>query len=160
MVERSGGTVEELIGDAVMAVRKTPIATEDDAGRAALELVADIRRLEPSLVARVGVPSGEAAVTLGAESKGMVAGDLVKTAARIQAATALGSVPVGKGTKGPSEAAIAFEDPGEHALTGKAKPVRLFPGLRVRQPRRRGPLGWARRSMSAICCSSSVASAS
>jgi class 3 adenylate cyclase len=40
----------------------------------------------PDLRARVGVLTGEAAVTIGAEGQGMVAGDLVNTASRIQSA--------------------------------------------------------------------------
>ena len=40
----------------------------------------------PDLRARAGVLTGEAAVTLGAEGQGMVAGDLVNTASRVQSA--------------------------------------------------------------------------
>ena len=43
LIARYGGTVEKFIGDAVMAVWGTPVATEDDAERAvraALDLVA------------------------------------------------------------------------------------------------------------------------
>src|ERR687887_220282 len=81
-----GGTVEKFIGDAVMAVWGTPVAKEDDAERAVragLDLVAAVPELEPSLRVRAGVLTGEAAVTLGAEGEGMVAGDLVNTASRI-----------------------------------------------------------------------------
>src|SRR5690242_8870305 len=87
-----GGTVEKFIGDAVMAVWGTPTATEDDAERAvraALDLVAAVSGLgeeigQDDLRARAGVLTGEAAVTLGADGEGMVAGDLVNTASRIQ----------------------------------------------------------------------------
>ena len=70
-----------------MAVWGAPVAQEDDAERAvraALELVAAVPALHPNLKARAGVLSGEAAVTLGAEGQGMVAGDLVNTASRVQ----------------------------------------------------------------------------
>ena len=74
-----GGTVEKFIGDAVMAVWGTPVATEDDAERAvrtALDLVAAVSALgdevgAPGLQARAGVLTGEAAVTVGAEGEGM-----------------------------------------------------------------------------------------
>ena len=48
LIELYGGTVEKFIGDAVMAVWGTPVATEDDAERAvraALDLVAAVSAL-------------------------------------------------------------------------------------------------------------------
>src|SRR5436190_16527863 len=88
VIERYGGTVEKFIGDAVMAVWGVPTSKEDDAERAVragLDLVDVIRTLTVpggtgELQARVGVLTGEAAVTLGAVNQGMVAGDLVNTA--------------------------------------------------------------------------------
>src|SRR5207302_4473968 len=99
VIERYGGTVEKFIGDAVMAVWGTPVANEDDAERAvraALDLVAAVPELGSGLKARAGVLTGEAAVTLGAEGQGMVAGDLVTTASRIQSAAEPGAVLVGE----------------------------------------------------------------
>jgi class 3 adenylate cyclase/tetratricopeptide (TPR) repeat protein len=134
IVERYGGTVEKFIGDAVMAVWGAPIAQEDDverAVRAALELVAAVPGLDPNLQARAGVLSGKAAVTVGAQGQGMVAGDLVNTASRIQSAADPGTVLVGDSTKRASEAAVAYDDAGEHELKGKAESVRLWRALRV-----------------------------
>ena len=57
LIERYGGTVEKFIGDAVMAVWGTPVATENDAERAvraALDLVASVPDLDPALQARAG----------------------------------------------------------------------------------------------------------
>ena len=93
VIERYGGTVEKFIGDAVMAVWGAPIAHEDDAERAvraALDLVDAVRGLGPGIEARAGVLTGEAAVTLGATNQGMVAGDLVNTASRLQSRRAAG----------------------------------------------------------------------
>ena len=101
-IERYGGAVEKFIGDAVMAVWGAPVANEDDAERAvraALELVAAIPALDDALTARAGVLTGEAAVTVGAEGQGMVAGDLVNTASRIQSAAEPGTVLVGETTR-------------------------------------------------------------
>ena len=134
LIELYGGTVEKFIGDAVMAVWGTPVAQEDDAERAvraALDLMAAVPELDPALKARAGVLTGEAAVTLGAEGQGMVAGDLVNTASRIQSAAEPGSVLAGEITKRASEAAIAYESAGEHALRGKAEQVPLWRALRV-----------------------------
>jgi class 3 adenylate cyclase/tetratricopeptide (TPR) repeat protein len=134
IVDRYGGVVEKFIGDAVMAVWGTPVATEDDAERAvraALELVATIPDLHSGLQARAGVLTGEAAVTLGAEGQGMVAGDLVNTASRIQSAAEPGTVLVGESTRSAADAAIAFEDAGEHELKGKAEPMQLWRAARV-----------------------------
>ena len=139
LIELYGGTVEKFIGDAVMAVWGTPTATEDDAERAvraALDLVAVVSALgdevgAPELAARAGVLTGEAAVTLGAEGQGMVAGDMVNTAARIQSAAEPGTVLVGESTKRASEAAIAYSSAGTHELKGKLEPVPLWRALRV-----------------------------
>ena len=134
LIERYGGTVEKFIGDAVMAVWGTPVAMEDDAERAvraALDLVAAVSELDPALRARAGVLTGEAAVTLGAEGQGMVAGDLVNTASRVQSEAEPGTVLVGEATKRATEAAIAYEDAGMHDLKGKAEPMQLSRALRV-----------------------------
>jgi class 3 adenylate cyclase len=133
-IARYGGTVEKFIGDAVMAVWGAPVAKEDDAERAvraALELVATVPALDPSLRARAGVLTGEAAVTLGAKGQGMVAGDLVNTASRIQSVAEPGSVLVGESTMRVSEAAIVYQAAGEHALKGKAEPLELWRAVRV-----------------------------
>lgn len=99
--------------------------------RTALDLVAAVPALDPTLQARAGVLTGEAAVTLGAEGQGMVAGDLVNTASRIQSAAEPGTVLVGETTKRASEAAIAYEDGGEHELKGKSEAAHLWRALRV-----------------------------
>jgi len=139
VVSRYGGVVEKFIGDAVMAVWGAPAAHEDDAERAvraALDLIEAVVALggeigESGLQARAGVLTGAAAVTVGADAQGMVAGDLVNTASRIQAEAAPGTVLVGDATRGATEAAVVYEDLGERTLRGKAEPVRLWRALRV-----------------------------
>jgi class 3 adenylate cyclase/predicted ATPase len=129
-----GGTVEKFIGDAVMAVWGTPTAHEDDAERAvraALEIVAAVPTLHAGLQARGGVLTGEAAVTIGATNQGMVAGDLVNTAARLQGIAEAGTVLVGEATRRAAERAVMFEPLGEHSLKGKTSPVPAWRAVRV-----------------------------
>src|SRR5580765_158967 len=93
---RFGGTVEKFIGDAVVALFGAPVAHEDDperAVRAALAIRDGIAELNESdskleLQLRIAVNTGEALVALGAnpsEGEGMASGDVVNTAARLQA---------------------------------------------------------------------------
>ena len=134
VVDRYGGAIEKFIGDAVMAVWGSPTAQEDDAERAvraALELVAAVRALGPGIQARAGVLTGEAAVTLGAVGQGMVAGDLVNTASRLESVAAAGTVLVGEATQRAASGAIVFEPAGDQALKGKTAPVHAWRALRV-----------------------------
>jgi class 3 adenylate cyclase/tetratricopeptide (TPR) repeat protein len=139
VIGRYGGVVEKFIGDAVMSVWGTPAATEGDAERAvraALDLLAAVSEMGaqagvPGLAARAGVVTGEVAVTLGAAGEGMVAGDAVNTAARVQAAAEPGQVLVDAATQRLAGSAVGFADAGEHALKGKAEPARLWRATRV-----------------------------
>jgi class 3 adenylate cyclase/tetratricopeptide (TPR) repeat protein len=134
VIGRYGGAVEKFIGDAVMAVWGVPVAHEDDAERAVragLDLVATISAMgedvgAPGLAMRVGVVTGEVAVTVGATAEGMVAGDAVNTASRVQSVAEPGRVWVDETTRGLSSAAITFEDAGKHALKGKVEPLQLW----------------------------------
>ena len=134
VITRYGGTVEKFIGDAVMAVWGAPTAQEDDAERsvrAALDLVDAVRGLGPGIQARAGILTGEAAVTLGATNQGMVAGDLVNTASRLQSVAEPGSVLVDEPTMRSSSAAIAFESAGERDMKGKSAPLPAWRAIRV-----------------------------
>jgi class 3 adenylate cyclase len=139
LIELYGGTVEKFIGDAVMAVWGTPVATEDDAERAvraALELVAAVSALgqevnAENLRARAGVLTGEAAVTIGATAEGMVAGDLVNTASRVQSVAEPGRVYVGDSTRRSTEQAIVYEGAGSFELKGKQGLIPLWKAVRV-----------------------------
>lgn len=134
IVARYGGTIEKFIGDAVMAVWGVPLAHEDDAERAVragLELVQAIAGMgedigAPDLAMRVGVVTGEVAVTVGATAEGMVAGDAVNTAARVQSTAQPGQVWVDDTTRSLTMAAISYRDEGGHELKGKAEPQHLW----------------------------------
>ncbi len=139
LIQRYGGTVEKFIGDAVMAVWGTPVAREDDAERAvraalALTQMAGALGEEvgiPALRLRAGVLTGNAAVELGAEGEGMVLGDTVNTASRLQSLAPPGTVLVDGATHRVTEAAIAYEDAGTHEVKGRDQPVHAWTALRV-----------------------------
>ena len=145
LIELYGGTVEKFIGDAVMAVWGTPVATEDDAERAvraALDLIAAVTALgdeagAAGLRARAGVLTGEAAVTVGASGEGMVAGDLVNTASRIQSVAEPGTVYVGESTRRATEPTIVFTEAGSSELKGKEGQVTAVAGASGRLRRAR-----------------------
>ena len=123
-----------------MAVWGAPSANEDDAERAvraALDLVASCRALDPALQARAGVLTGEAAVTLGATDQGMVAGDLVNTASRIQSAAEPGTVLVGETTKRATEAAVVYADAGDARDEGQGRADASCGGRCASSPRAR-----------------------
>ncbi|HEX3336440.1 MAG TPA: adenylate/guanylate cyclase domain-containing protein, partial [Jatrophihabitans sp.] len=139
IVARYGGTIEKFIGDAVMAVWGVPSAHEDDAERAVragLDLTEAVAAFgdevgAAGLAMRVGVVTGEVAVTLGATDQGMVAGDAVNTAARVQAKAEPGTVWVDGQTRSLAGGSIDFREAGLHDLKGKAEPIELFAATAV-----------------------------
>jgi class 3 adenylate cyclase/tetratricopeptide (TPR) repeat protein len=142
-IERFGGRVEKFVGDAVMAVFGAPAAHEDDAERAVraalriVETVDELNNEQPGLdlAVRVAVNTGEAVVALEArpeEGEGMVAGDVVNTAARLQQAAPVGGVAVGEATWRATKYVAEYEELEPVELKGKAAPVRLWRAKRAR----------------------------
>ena len=139
-LERYGGTVEKFIGDAVMALFGAPVAHEDDperAVRAALairEAIAELNEADPALDlhVRVGVTTGEALVVLDArpvEGEGMASGDVVNTAARLQAAAPVDGVLVDVTTYRATNRLIEFEEAEPVQAKGKVDPVMVWRAL-------------------------------
>ncbi|HJT63325.1 MAG TPA: adenylate/guanylate cyclase domain-containing protein [Candidatus Limnocylindria bacterium] len=133
VVARYGGTIEKFIGDAIMAVWGAPITHEDDAARAvlaALDFVAAVQTVGgpggARMMARAAVMSGEAAVTIGAQGQGMVSGDLVNAAARLQAAAAANEVLASAATMHAASGAVAFESAGSYLLRGRSAEVSAY----------------------------------
>jgi class 3 adenylate cyclase len=142
-LERFGGTVEKFIGDAVMAVFGAPVAHEDDperAVRAALavrDAILELNEGEPTLDlhVRVAVNTGEAVVALGArpsEGEGMVAGDIVNTSARLQAAAPVDGILVGETTYRATERAIEYGEREPVRAKGKSEPIPVWEALAAR----------------------------
>src|SRR5215469_10134379 len=143
VVEGFGGTVEKFIGDAVMAVFGAPVAHEDDPERAVraglriLEAIADLNQEDAdlSLAVRVGLESGEAVVALDARperGEGMIAGDVVNTASRLQGAAPVGGVLVGPGTYASTRQVFDYQALPPVVLKGKAEPLAVFQALAPR----------------------------
>jgi class 3 adenylate cyclase len=144
-LEAHGGAVEKFIGDAVMAVFGAPIAHGDDPERAVRAALAIRDSLEEmnredtrlDLQLRVGVNTGEAIVMLGSESssgEGMVAGDVVNTAARLQTAAPQNGILVGQETYRATSRRILYEEVAPLDLKGKHEPVRAWLAVAASSP--------------------------
>jgi predicted ATPase/class 3 adenylate cyclase len=136
-LERFGGTVEKFIGDAVMALFGAPVTHEDDAERAVRAALAirEWARKEEGIQVRLGVNTGEALVLLGArpsEGEGMAAGDVVNTAARLQAGAPVNGVLVGERTFRETRAVIEYRAAAPVVAKGKRDPVPVWEALQAR----------------------------
>ena len=140
-IESFGGTVEKFIGDAVMAVFGAPTAHEDDAERAVraalriLETIEGLRGEGLDVAVRAAVTTGEAVVALGARperGEGIVAGDVVNTAARLQGAAPVGGVIVDAATMRSTDSAIGFEPLEPVAAKGKQEPIQVWRAVEAR----------------------------
>ena len=131
VIARFEGTVEKFIGDAVVAIWGAPVAHEDDADRAvraALAMIHAIGRLGGAaarhrLSGRAGVTTGEAAVSIGSVGQGLVAGDLVNVASRLQGRASSGGVLVDEATRLLAPDAATYEAVGDLELKGRSSPV-------------------------------------
>jgi class 3 adenylate cyclase len=139
-IESFGGTVEKFIGDAVMAVFGAPVAHGDDperAVRAALAMCAAVDELnrnnaELELKIRIAVNTGEALVSLDAsvaQGEGVVAGDVVNTASRLQEAAPVNGILVGEETYRATRSVIRYEDAEPVVAKGKQEPVHVWRAL-------------------------------
>jgi class 3 adenylate cyclase len=134
-LERRGGTVEKFIGDAVMAVFGAPVVHEDDPERAVRAGLAirDAIVEDGQLQVRVAVTTGEALVSLDAsQGEGMVAGDVVNTAARLQGSAPVNGVLVDETTQRATERAIEYREAEPVRAKGKAEPVRAWEAVEPR----------------------------
>src|SRR5207302_8061067 len=144
-VEVFGGTVGKCIGDAVMAVFGAPLAHGDDPERAVRAAVAlrdaveEMNAADPELdlQVRIAVNTGEALVSLGArtsEGEGMVAGDVVNTASRLQEAAPVNGILVGDETYRSTRSVIEYEEAEPVVAKGKQAPVRVWRALAASAP--------------------------
>ena len=134
-IERFGGTVEKFVGDAVLAVYGVPVVHEDDAERAvfsALRILPVVEQMNEGskipVAVRLGIETGEAIVDLGAGTtrQGMVFGDVVNTASRLQTAAPTGGILVGERTYRLTNTVFDFESMGPVRVKGKADPLPVW----------------------------------
>ncbi len=134
-IESFGGTVEKFIGDAVVGVFGAPVAHGDDperAVRAALSVRAAIAEMNSGdgrldLQVRLAVNTGEAIVSLGARSElgeGMVAGDVINTASRLQSSAPTDGILVGESTYRATRSLVEYHEVEPMTVKGKDGPVR------------------------------------
>jgi adenylate cyclase len=146
-IARYDGTVEKFAGDAVLALFGVPIAHGDDAERALLcaldmqkaigPLATEARqRWHTELALRIGVNTGEAVsgvVEAGGRRDISATGDVMNTAARLQAAAEPGSVMAGEETMRLARRAVRFGDRRELSLKGKSRSVAAYQVLEARR---------------------------
>jgi class 3 adenylate cyclase/tetratricopeptide (TPR) repeat protein len=141
-IESFGGTVEKFIGDAVMAVFGAPTSHEDDperAVRAGLRILEAIGEFNDArgtnLAVRIGINTGEVVVALDARpelGEGIVTGDVVTTAGRLETGAPVGGIAVGETTYRSTRDVFEYERLGALAAKGKAEPVPAWRALRAR----------------------------
>jgi class 3 adenylate cyclase/tetratricopeptide (TPR) repeat protein len=140
VIERYGGSVEKFIGDAVVGVFGVPAVHEDDPERAVhaalrlLDGLSELRRPDGApLEARAGIMTGELLVAHRADpalGEGLVAGDAVNTAQRLEASAEPGTVVVGDLTYRLTRDAIAYDPLPPSSVKGKTRPLERWRGLR------------------------------
>src|SRR5439155_1340552 len=139
-VHRYEGTINQCLGDGVMALFGAPIAHEDHAHRglcAALPiqrelepLAADVRRSHAiEFRMRMGINTG--LVVVGAIGKDLrmdytAVGDTTNLAARLLGLAKPGQIVVSRRTQHLRDGFFVFDDLGEFQVKGKAEPVRAY----------------------------------
>jgi class 3 adenylate cyclase len=129
-VTRYEGYVFQRLGDGIVAFFGYPLAHEGEgerAIRAGLEIIESLTRLDVldagHLQVRIGVATG--LVVVASEEKGAV-GETMNLAARLQAIAAPGSIVVSERVHRLASGAFDYEDLGEHALKGIARPTHAY----------------------------------
>ncbi len=144
-IERFGGTVDKIMGDAILALFGVPAAHEDDperAVRAALEMQSVMvtmnhdaeREGRTALGMRIGVEAGEVMVNLERAPDlpdRMVTGDAANTAARLQTSAEPGSVVVGPAAYAATSDVIEYRELPPLVLKGKSEALPAWVAVAV-----------------------------
>ncbi|HEY0388041.1 MAG TPA: AAA family ATPase [Gaiellales bacterium] len=138
-----GASVEKFIGDAAVAVFGAPVAHEDDPERAVRAAIAirdaviarNERAAGAAFHVRLGVHTGEALVALSshpASGEPIATGDVMNTAARLQAGAPVDGILVGEPTHRATRDAIEYGDAPAVEAKGKSDPLPAWVALRPR----------------------------
>ena len=130
-VTNHGGTVDKVVGDAIVALFGAPVAHEDDperAVRAALAMQRSVGEVAEALglplQMRIGVNSGEVLVGgLAAGDAYTAMGDAVNVASRLEAAAPPGAVLVGPATHQATESVITYRPHATLTVRGRQAPL-------------------------------------
>src|SRR5262244_3318936 len=139
-VHRYEGTVNQFLGDGVMALFGAPIAHEDHAQRALSAALAIQEGLKPladevkrthgtEFQMRMGINTGP--VVVGAIGRDLrmdytAVGDTTNLAARLLSIAKPGQIVTSRRTQNLRDRFFAFEDLGDFQLKGKTEPVRAY----------------------------------
>lgn len=129
-----GGTVDKIIGDAILALFGAPTAHEDDPERALRAAFRMQRSLEAfnaerglNLRIRVGINTGEVLVgALRAGGDYTAMGDTVNIASRLETLAEAGEVLVGPTTQAATVGIVNYTPRGEIGLRGRDEPVPVY----------------------------------
>ena len=129
-IERYDGYVFQRLGDGIVAFFGFPQAHEDEAERAiqaGLQIVETMAHREVPevgyLKVRIGIATGMVVVAAG--ERGAV-GETMNLAARLQGTARPGNIVVSERVHRLAGGVFDFEDLGEHALKGIARPTRAY----------------------------------
>ena len=153
-VERYGGTVARLLGDAILAYFGAPVAHEDDPERAVLAGLAILESMKPygeevrgkhgiDFDVRVGINTGLVVVgDLGTDSYSeyTALGDAANVAARMEQTAEPGTIRIAEATHKLVAPLFDFEESGALEVKGKSAPIRAYRvlGAKAERGRMRG----------------------
>jgi class 3 adenylate cyclase len=138
VIESHGGTLEQLLGNTMMAVFGLPYAHSDDAERAlaaALTLCEAVATdmLQDRRLLRIGIDTGEVVATNNSSRPDFrVTGDAVNGAALLQQAASFGEILVSERTVAATSAAFLFHNARLVEVKGKRQLLRVFPLWQMR----------------------------
>ena len=151
-VQRFGGTVTGIMGDAIMGTFGAPIAHEDDPERAIRSALAMRERIRAQelgphrLDLHVGVNTGETmAGLIGPQGRQdyTAMGDTTNTAARLMSHAPPGSIYVGAETYRATRHSVVYRQVESIAAKGKREPVSAWEVLEAPPVPQARPLGTA-----------------